>query len=310
MSALRLSSGVIFMSVLFCSCCTDGSEGPFGWCVPDTVAAPNVCSERFGASWHPGGSPSLAANGFLWPHYVADTLQFNVRFLNGDEWQRQQVERYATEWTTASNGKLKIKFLQDEASEFSIIRICFQWDGPSWSFVGSNTDTNNQDSTTMMFGWVDHAHDSLEIRSVILHEFGHAFGFIHEHQQPNANIPWNRDSAITYYMRLNPTWNEDDVEEYVFKRYESTETNSSKYDRWSIMHYSIPQNLTIGDFAIGLRTRLSRTDIGFLRKVYPLEACHNATNCYVNNKGERTSAPLEFAKALESQGGTIVVGLK
>ena len=68
------------------------------------------------------------------------------------------------------------------------IRIGFQ-PGSSWSYVGRDaidlvSDFNER---TMNFGWdltTSYGCDTA------LHEIGHALGFPHEHQNPNAGIIW------------------------------------------------------------------------------------------------------------------------
>ena len=41
--------------------------------------------------------------------------------------------------------------------------------------------------------------DHDEKRRVVLHEFGHALGFAHEHQNKNAPIQWNEQGVLDYY---------------------------------------------------------------------------------------------------------------
>ena len=40
----------------------------------------------------------------------------------------------------------------------------------------------------MNYGWIDADSPEEELRSVVLHEFGHALGLIHEHQNPLSGI--------------------------------------------------------------------------------------------------------------------------
>jgi len=37
---------------------------------------------------------------------------------------------------------------------------------------------------TMNYGWLKDDTDDVEYRRVVIHEFGHALGAIHEHQNP------------------------------------------------------------------------------------------------------------------------------
>lgn len=49
-------------------------------------------------------------------------------------------------------------------------------------------------------------------RQIVLHEFGHAIGCIHEHQQPNAHINSNRDYLYTKLAEKPNKWDKDKVD--------------------------------------------------------------------------------------------------
>jgi len=66
-----------------------------------------------------------------------------------------------------------------------MIRISFNPASGSWSYVGSDAIRVPSDNATMNFNWIDKGSAMTEgDRSVILHEFGHALGYRHEHQSP------------------------------------------------------------------------------------------------------------------------------
>ena len=48
----------------------------------------------------------------------------------------------------------------------------------------------------MNFGWLTLNTDEREFRRAVLHEFGHVLGLVHEYQNPNADIPWNKAAVI------------------------------------------------------------------------------------------------------------------
>lgn len=102
---------------------------------------------------------------------------------------------------------------------------------------------------------------------VVLHEFGHVLGAEHEHQHPNANIPWDEQKVIQAYAAKG--YSEQTVRKEVLDRYEAADFSYFEYDPKSVMHYNVAQDETQGDFTIdnsGLG--LSDKDIEFMSTVY------------------------------------------
>jgi hypothetical protein len=125
----------------------------------------------------------------------------------------------------------------------------------------------DQQIPTMNYGWLRADSDEVAYSRVVLHEFGHALGCIHEHQHPENGIPWNKEAAYDYYGQGG--WSEQDVDEQVFQKYSHTWARYSEFDPQSIMIYPIPAEITIGDFAVGWNTVLSDTDKKFIGELYP-----------------------------------------
>ncbi len=53
---------------------------------------------------------------------------------------------------------------------------------------------------------------------MVLHEFGHTLGLIHEHQNPNRPINWNRAAVIADLSGPPNNWDEETIENNIFKR--------------------------------------------------------------------------------------------
>ena len=148
------------------------------------------------------------------------------------------------------------------------IRIA-TWQGQgSWSYVGTDALLiDGEDQPTMNFGWLEPDTDDDEYERVVLHEFGHALGAIHEHQHPSAGIPWDKERVYSYYADTNG-WDRDKVDYNIFRKYERDQLNASEYDPDSIMHYAVPDALTVGDWQVGWNRHLSERDKAFMAELY------------------------------------------
>jgi hypothetical protein len=190
-----------------------------------------------------------------------------VRFLDGNPPVQAKVQAIAKEWEQLAN--LKLEFV---ASGSAQIRISFAEEGFSWSTVGTDALTVAASKPTMNYGWLEPDTPMREYQRVVRHEFGHALGMIHEHQNPAAQgrIPWDRPKVYAYYAQQG--WNQDDVDFNIFQVYDEDSTNHTAFDPTSIMQYAVPDSLTVGSFAIGWNTEFSPMDIEFMRRQYPKAA--------------------------------------
>lgn len=184
-----------------------------------------------------------------------------VRFLDGDPRVHAKVEQKAHLWSAYAN--VKFVFGNDPDAE---IRITFALEG-SWSYLGMDALLRPADAPTMNYGWLDPASPDDEYTRVVVHEFGHALGCIHEHQHPEMGIPWNKAKVYAYYARQG--WSKAQVDSNLFKKLSKTQTQFSEYDPLSIMHYPIPRELTDGVFEVGWNSELSDADKNFIGTAYP-----------------------------------------
>jgi hypothetical protein len=120
----------------------------------------------------------------------------------------------------------------------------------------------------MNFGWLTPATSDQEYNRVVLHEFGHALGLVHEHQNPIGGIQWNRPAVYDYYLRTDG-WNKDQVDHNIFDTYSTDQALYTTFDPNSIMLYAIPRELTTNGFEVGWNTGLSEMDKAFIKQVYP-----------------------------------------
>jgi hypothetical protein len=189
-----------------------------------------------------------------------------VRFLDGEAAVQAKVEQIAHLWSQYAN--IKFAFGDDPDAE---IRISFRARG-SWSFVGTEAlGITDKTQPTMNLGWLRSNSPDEEYHRVVLHEFGHTLGLIHEHNNPAGGIPWDKPAVYRYYQGPPNNWDKDKVDQNLFKKYEVSQTQFTDFDPKSIMIYAFPNELTIGDFVIDWNTKLSEIDKTFIRQRYPYE---------------------------------------
>jgi hypothetical protein len=198
----------------------------------------------------------------IWP---AHQRVLHVRFLGGDLRLHSRIERLASQWMLYAS----VRFVFDNAPD-AAIRIAFER-GASWSYLGTDAldPTLSPDAPTMNFGWFTPATPNDELQRVVLHEFGHALGLIHEHQSPVAEIPWNREAVYEYYAGPPNYWSVEQVNTNIFQRYEHDQANSSAFDPASIMLYPIPPEFSNGKLSVGWNRTLSAIDREYIRLLYP-----------------------------------------
>jgi hypothetical protein len=189
----------------------------------------------------------------------------HVRFLDGAQEVQAKVERYAKEWCKHAN--IGLAFGIDPKAE---IRISFQQEG-SWSYIGTDSLVVSAHQPTINFGWLNSETHEEGYSSVVIHEFGHALGCIHEHQSPDADIPWDKEAVYRYYMGPPNNWSKSDIDLNLFQRYSLEITQFTEFDPKSIMLYAIPNEHTIGDYEVGWNKELSEIDKTFIRTCYPFE---------------------------------------
>ncbi len=187
---------------------------------------------------------------------------------------RKEIEKYSKRWTQYANLSFRFK----TKGPCNIV-IGFDKDDGNWSKLGKREPGTEK---TMNLGSVkgyveDDNEDGLSRK--ILHEFGHAIGFQHEHLSPKAKIDWNEQAVIDYYGNKDNPWPEEKVRFNYFDALDVDTHKASKFDEHSVMLYSVPEKWVNGGWddweaLTGAKlyqggSELSKLDKKYAAKWYP-----------------------------------------
>ena len=198
---------------------------------------------------------------FLWKKKIV-----SVYFMDDDGNMRDRIIHLANSWRPHTG----ITFVRSLTDNNSDIRISFRTNG-WWSFIGTASSQVGKDSVTMSLDSV-YLYDDAKIKSVVLHEFGHAIGLIHEHQHSGLEIPWDKPALYKYYddtYDVSPGW----VDTNVIQKYGSPTAIYCEPDTNSIMIYEIPDSVTIGAFEVLEPLDLSALDKKYINYMYTGKNC-------------------------------------
>lgn len=199
----------------------------------------------------------------------ANGRKIGVRFLDGSKKQKAQTQKYAEVWEQYAN--IDFNFAAGAAAE---IRISFREVG-SWSALGTDclaTQSFPKNKPTMNYGWLKDDTAEEEWRRVVLHEFGHALGAIHEHQNPSGGIKWNLAEVYRVFSGPPNNWDKAKIDFNIVQKYSMSQLNATKYDRKSIMLYAFPGNLIEGGAPTPNNNNISTADKKFIAEMYPKAA--------------------------------------
>lgn len=181
-----------------------------------------------------------------------------IRFMSGTQEQKDMVERFAPQWTRHAN--LEFEFTGDPRAD---IRVTFDADDGAWSYVGTDNKNIPLHAATLNLGWQD--------EGVILHEFGHMIGLMHEHQNPDGGVVWNEEAVIADLSGPPNWWDEATIRHNVLNKYSADQLHGTEFDPDSVMLYAFPDEWTRNMGATHENNDLSQMDKDFVRgaNMYP-----------------------------------------
>lgn len=212
---------------------------------PRTSGVPGKMAMLKGKRWDPGTT-------------------LTIRFMSGSAALQNRVVAAANTWLQFAN--LHFDFRDSGPAD---IRIAFIEGNGSWSFIGTDARSIDPSRPTMNYGWLKDDTADDEVMRVVLHEFGHAIGLIHEHQNPLGSIQWNRDAVIRDLSGPPNNWDLQTIENNMFAPVDPEDVAGTSVDVASIMMYPIPAAWTQDGKSAGLNQSLSATDKDFISQAYP-----------------------------------------
>jgi len=184
-----------------------------------------------------------------------------VRFLGGTAAQQAKARQQALWWTQHAN--LTFDFNNAPDAE---IRVSFDAGDGAWSYVGTDNRGIPLDQPTMNLGFMD--------GGTAGHEFGHAIGMAHEHQNPAGGIEWNEAVVIRDLKGPPNNWTEAMIRHNVLNKYRVDQINGTAFDANSIMLYFFPGTWVKSGVGTHANDSLSAADKRYIgsAKAYPKTA--------------------------------------
>ncbi|KAF5309135.1 hypothetical protein D9619_012801 [Psilocybe cf. subviscida] len=212
----------------------------------------------------------------LWENGKTITYSFlGPAPLSGTPRQQKKVIKVLTStpstWKDYANIKFKLLPSSLPASQ-AIVRIQFIKGTASWAHIGRKCQYIDPSLPTMNLGWIaDSDNLSDTDRAVVLHEFGHVLGLLHEHQSPAiGGVITLKAQQVKEVFKRTKGWSEKQVEEQILRPYQSSElTNFTEFDSNSIMMYYMPREMNDQDIDIAPNDALSKFDKAFVAVHYP-----------------------------------------
>ena len=188
----------------------------------------------------------------LWPN----GSRLRVRFLGGSADQRRLAMEQAAWWAPHAN----LSFVESTDPDAEI-RVAFDASDGAWSYIGTDCLSIPRDQPTMNLGFQDGGTSA--------HEFGHAIGQGHEHQNPEGGIEWNEPEVMRDLSGPPNFWTPDQIRHNVLQKYSRDQIRGTVFDPRSIMLYFFPASWTLNGVGTDANEVLSDTDKAFAAAIYP-----------------------------------------
>lgn len=192
-----------------------------------------------------------------------------AHWRGGSEQEQAVRDAFAT-WKNCGIG---LQFREVQNPEEAMIRIGFDQNDGSWSYVGRDCidHAKNPQERTTNYGWdltTEYGRDTA------LHELGHVLGFPHEHQNPRAGIVWNEEKVYESLGGPPNNWSREQTHWNIIRKIAPNTVDGSAWDKDSIMHYRFAAGLIESPAEYQTKplipaSGLSPVDIQTVQALYP-----------------------------------------
>ncbi len=193
----------------------------------------------------------------MWPK---NKTQFRVYFniKDGKHPPIHEILAIANEWSPGNQTLFVVSYSEDESD----VRVSFH--GSNWSKVAN--DDSKHKITMELNCLYKQSTISAENKAQILHEFGHVLGLVHGHQLQTSPIKnWNIEKLREKHPNdINDAY----IKENYMKKYNPIPGADQFFDQFSIMNYSIPQDLIKSGTPTTQNMVLSSKDKELVAKMY------------------------------------------
>ena len=198
------------------------------------------------------------------PHLWSNGTTIQISFLDGTRAQKEKVQTVANEWLEYAN--LRFEFRAEE----SAVRISFAQPG-NWTELGTNALAVDEKEPTMNLVSIKSTPGiSGAERRIILHEFGHLLGLVHEHQSPNAKLNWDRHVVYSSFAQPPNYMDHATINNTLLEPVSSTEYDQYRdFDPTSVMNFELPARFFTDRMSVRPGQDLSESDKQFVAILYP-----------------------------------------
>ena len=168
----------------------------------------------------------------------------DVLFISGSTENQNYVRKFAPEWSEYANVDFIFHTSRNTAEKIDIMLEIQEVDESKGlggrSYIGSDSRLKSDQNSPSMHLYFSSSTDTATKKGLILHEFGHALGLVHEHQHPERNFEYDLEAILKYCE--DQMWSESECYKHKIDKFESLAYDYFTYDPRSIMHYQMHDN--------------------------------------------------------------------